>query len=1260
MLPPPYRSAPEPYGQVVPPTDHQTPLQYRKRTDASSPAGPDAYRGLPWDRFGPTPYSVPAASRPLHDPFPLSQRVDSAEAAPVASYPTSMLVACLYNLLLLWRTVGQASMVPLQATLFVGLLLYAADLANVPRSTYLYLTVASMSSLAIVMLLASTASLHGSSILVHTATTLLTLTAITLWLLRYGMDWLNPPSSTISKQLQAALVAILPPLTAAMTALHLAEATWLPLVFAVSLAGTMLWLGGNLPTHDSVTRHPTEQILPSMARGHWWLLLGLPGMLQVVLQFQSRWSSHFWFDLIIVVGLSYLLALGMVMLEDAGVWSSPYGAIARKGSRASTACWGPLVSLRACVIPATITSVLGIALHQRYLLALSQYFARYYLGTTPSIWMTSLYWMMFTVSLLTALIVQTASATFVEWLGEYQEDVVQLGLAMAGAALGKAFGMSWSFTPLPVLAFLGLALWLSTRLLRYLAVFLFVVYATGAVVFSYRFAGMDQMTMKLPIPGNWQISILRFAFAGIWCSSLLGLAAGFAIRSDGGILGKVVKKWDFAGIMLVLYALGMSLLEISLLKRPLPINELAGVDVEADDLEGNDALYDHLSAILSSLVMIALAYISKRYRLVSEYSGWGIISLAIGKAIAVYIDAIVVARDPSKVSSNGTAVFMRMMISAWLCIVLSFPHIAIEPLYLKTLSRRRTMSGGYPTVEIPAKMKRRLLVYAFIVLPATFTFVIPYVLLTLIKVLNEQFRDDYIYSSKSPLPELLGGSLALWGLACLMILNHCLPDGGGEGWKKSSGLTFLFGMGVVFIAPTLGTAVDSVSNPYAGMSSFGSRLVSRGSYRSGGWGLLSCAFATLLAIAGPLELKERTSTGQKDRFLLMRTLIFSIMFGGGVAWFVVLQSMRDANTVSLVIVLSSSLAIAFMGTIAAVFGYFLPINEFIEASQMISQWVVVWAVVLAFCWSAEFFTQNNFTYFGAGGWLSSLLTVSSITSLSIALSVKCRKTKNALTRASNNLMTILSWCFAVAILFGRCGLAGIGAQFEIQQVFGLPSAIIGTFFISNLLLLLEGEPVSERVRGSSRASQSGTGAMSAFSFQKLSRNNWWAPVYFGNALVMLLASAYAIFLRGAWFLNYLGAEQKSPKALLGDLFDLGHEGVKVSLENPAGRSFGALGPLSTRLHNASFWTADNIMYPMMYLLALLAVLPSIGLLFAKTMNGMTVSITHVTLALPLSLIPVACCRGLPSLQIAGVMALLGGLFQAVQQKRANNDSMMRI
>jgi hypothetical protein len=61
--------------------------------------------------------------------------------------------------------------------------------------------------------------------------------------------------------------------------------------------------------------------------------------------------------------------------------------------------------------------------------------------------------------------------------------------------------LPWNFPPLPILAFLGLPVLDSVAYLRYLSIFLFVL-RDGPRYFTYRFAGIDETTIALPLPGG--------------------------------------------------------------------------------------------------------------------------------------------------------------------------------------------------------------------------------------------------------------------------------------------------------------------------------------------------------------------------------------------------------------------------------------------------------------------------------------------------------------------------------------------------------------------------------------------------------------------------------------------------------------------------------------------------------------------------------------------------------------------------------------
>ena len=49
-------------------------------------------------------------------------------------------------------------------------------------------------------------------------------------------------------------------------------------------------------------------------------------------------------------------------------------------------------------------------------------------------------------------------------LWRVHEDVVQVSLAFTDLCVGKAIGIPWNLTPLPILAFLGLSVWMTTRM----------------------------------------------------------------------------------------------------------------------------------------------------------------------------------------------------------------------------------------------------------------------------------------------------------------------------------------------------------------------------------------------------------------------------------------------------------------------------------------------------------------------------------------------------------------------------------------------------------------------------------------------------------------------------------------------------------------------------------------------------------------------------------------------------------------------------
>jgi hypothetical protein len=113
--------------------------------------------------------------------------------------------------------------------------------------------------------------------------------------------------------------------------------------------------------------------------------------------------------------------------------------------------------------------------------------------------------------------------------------------------------MPWNLTPLPILAFLGLSVWITTRMLRYLSIFLFVVHAAGVVLFSYPFTSIEE-TIPLALPGV-EVGLIRLGTLEVMASVLIGLVGGFAVRPPGGVGAAFLKRVDVAGILLIAYSL---------------------------------------------------------------------------------------------------------------------------------------------------------------------------------------------------------------------------------------------------------------------------------------------------------------------------------------------------------------------------------------------------------------------------------------------------------------------------------------------------------------------------------------------------------------------------------------------------------------------------------------------------------------------------------------------------------------------------------
>ena len=1040
-------------------------------------------------------------------------------------------------------------------------------------------------------------------------------------------------------------------------------ATLAPLVFSVFMTLGMIATGCSVSSSKS-KKHPTNDdpnfILTSFsAQMHTMALLLVPGTMHV-LTFRDRIFSRYAsfdeiYDLVLVWTLPYLLQCVVLGLVEKSPYSLPKILFPKSGSS----------TLRGTFVPLSTTLVASMAVQQRYLIPLCNEVSYQFNGhNLASTWVVSFYLTIATTACLFSFWIwgRTSSVTNEVVFGEYHEDVVQIFIALGGMLLGKAFGFPWNLTPLPILAFLGLSVWITTRMMRYLSIFLFVIHATGVVIFGYRFASIN-ITIPLAFRGI-EISLVRFGMAEVGSSILIGLIVGFVARPGGGLGVPLLKRVDVPGIILVTYSLLLAVLEVTLIRQRLP-ESIPSREVDSD-VEDSDVVYDHATALITSCLIISIAVSTRRIDVISKVMFRAALALSLGKGIAIFIDA---SESDNKIRGVGSQqrltqrLLYRVLVTSVLIFVVLAPSVVLKPIHTKSGSRgRRNPSDD----KIPSAAYRNISLYSLLILPLVLIASVPTVLSPLVMALSTHYNLGSYYNMALPISETIGCALTLWGVATLYMLNHYFPDGGGEIWKKASALTLMMGLGVAISAPTvpewlLGENDLGISNPYAGISSLGSRLTTQGQNRTGGWGILSASLATLLAITGSLELRERRHpSGREDKTLFLRLMMFSVMFGCGISWFITILSMSQENLTALAITTISCMALSFFGTIMCVVGYFAD-HDFDEAvMEIVNITVGVFILFLVVTFTASFMipsTSGNL--FSQGGCVSTYLTIASCVALSFALALRSRTSKTQASISMCNLSCIICYILAVLNLLGRLGVAGLDAELGVTVIIGIPTSLLGIICVSSILLALEGEGSAEthssRAPRMSRRSNKATKVMGV-TIENLNGTNKFVPPIAATMIVYYFVGFYTIFLRGAPLLrskfSLIGTGETISDIRLKTKDILGVLAEKATQNSQAYS-------ISTHLEGSGVWTATSMSGPILHAAGLIATIPSAYFLLSDSWYGVQTPKAQLLVALPLNVLPVLACRGTPTVQALGIMLLLAGTIQVFSSRKNGNPSQMR-
>lgn len=1073
-------------------------------------------------------------------------------------------------------------------------------------------------------------------------------------------QWLYRDTSVAARIVQDALHSVLVPLSVVITLQQClplfidyrgadASITILPHAFAVLIVAAMLSLGSAKRRNDQDESNDFIIRGPAMKLHIAILLLGPPLMFTSAFYQRIISNASFvdaWLDLILVWAVPYLLLYMIHMLRWNQVVSSPYRLSLLFGSSSSS-------TLRGALVPMVVSVIASLALEYEYLIPLCRTLAYNFRGhNLPD---TGLVSAMLTGSVVAALFAgwvagRKSAVTGEPLFGEYQDDIVQLSLAITGMLVGKAVGMPWSLTPLPILAVLGMVIWLSTRMLRYLAMLLFVVHSTFLVLWSYRYAGIE---VKMQIIFGVEMSLFRFGMANVAVSLLVFMVMGLAVRSSGGVGHTLLRRMDVCGLFLLIYSSLETIIECVLIEYPLPFKDLVGIEA-LEHSEEEAFLYKPFLAYASSATIAAICFVLHQYKIITPRTAVPILSVALGKAVAIFIDMQLGKKALSDKQDPALSLLMRVVAAVLLLFTMMAPRAFLSPVHFKLSGSRQGSGQG---ISLPTSVNRTIIAYGLFILPLTLIACIPWILQPLVGVLSGHFGAYYVTNPAAS--ETFGWVCSLWGLSLLSAVNHVLPDGGGETWKKTAAISFLMGLGVALTAPTIpqwvlggrhSAAIEL--NPFASFSS-ASPKSGRGSH-AGGWGLLAAALATLLAITGPLDLTDKADKGRTDRFLLFRTMIFSILFGCGIAWFISLECMGDEAFLPIFFTATACMAMCFFGTVGGVLSYMLDLNDFEEAEQVLKVWIGAFPVFLVTAGLSQL-AKNVAHPFGEGGWLSTYLAVCGIITLGICTTLRSRGTKNVKTLGIGNSSCLLSWACWITILYGRYGVAGMDVGFELTTLFGVPASILGTIVVSLILLWLEQDlSKGSRGRGTNRlsaANDSTTTTWMCTNIPSLSDNNRFAPSITATIVVLVGACVYAILFRGLF-------SAASSQAVFDSIYGSSTGADDLASLARQNNIIGDAVRTAAALSGSSFWTSPSPWTPLLYVVGLAATLPS---LYGFILYSWGIPTTAAwALSVPLNGLPLVLCRSLPPLFAASILGMVGGMYHIVAIRGKQQQSHMRI
>ena len=761
-----------------------------------------------------------------------------------------------------------------------------------------------------------------------------------------------------------------------------------------------------------------------------YLLVFLPPMIHLV-TFRQRITYHYasyddLFDFILIATvpytLHYLLASNGSVLDERWRRSLPWML------RVGTEGGGCERTLRGSSVPMIVSLLGSMAFQHRYLVPLCARMS-YIINGHDGIISSTLATTFLTLGTIFAYTTfwffgrKNSNGEFL--LGEYHEDFFQLLLATSSVCYGLSCSPKWTFLPVPMLLAESLALWVITKQLRYAVLTAFVFFTVGTIIVAYRLTFLNESVEIFP---GKSIVLKKFADMAMYASMYLILLVGLVIRAPGGYGSEMMRKYDVTGMCLTFYGLLLVVMEFALLSQQMPLYSRDSYEV------GRVAVYSPGIAYFTGILTLVIIWHVKSQRLIKEGSAIVSTSIVVGKMLAVLIES----SSLDAYNSLGMLYF-RWAASSLLLITISAPYL-LKPIHVKmsTIHTRRKSRDARAKPSsmqgLPNNASLIVVLYCTVLLPSVIVSSVRLVMEPLVGLLTGQSNSS---GGVPKLSEVIGYSASLWGISVLSMINHFLPDGGAEVWRRVSALTFIMGLFVSFTAPAFpGTTSSSSWDDGSAFQSVSSLDMEDDDAATGGWGLVSVFLAILLAMSGPLELREiRESSGRRDTRQLLRLMIFGMMFGCGLSWFITMQSMSKDIFIPIFVTTFSCMAMSTLGTVAAVMGYFLDAREFVEAEQIANIWAGVGFPIFFLISSVSLSAHAH--AFGIGGWASTYLSVCGLLSGAFCVMLRLREEKTATTRGYGNVGCVISWLCTIIVVHGRYGVAGVGVVGR-TSVAGIP------------------------------------------------------------------------------------------------------------------------------------------------------------------------------------------------------------------------------